>query len=85
MSAVRAADAAPLFPKCAVCGATPVPDLREPCGACLAAFGPMLRRTDQEVPAEDFAAELARGDREVSRVLAGRRQMIPLNEIGAAP
>jgi hypothetical protein len=78
MSAVWAADAVPLLPLCAVCGANLVPDLREPCGPCLAAFGPMLRRGERQVSEEEFAAARAAGDREVARVLAERRQMIPL-------
>jgi hypothetical protein len=69
---------------CAICAANPVADPREPCAACLAAFGPILRRGERQVTEEEFAAARTRGDREVARVLAGRRQMIPLNEIGAA-
>jgi hypothetical protein len=38
----------------------------------------MLRRGKDEVGEEEFAAARARGDREVARVLAERRQMIPL-------
>jgi hypothetical protein len=44
----------------------------------------MLRRSGDQVSEEEFTAELARGVREAARVLAERRQMVPLDEAGPA-
>jgi hypothetical protein len=66
---------ASLFATCPACRRNPVPDPREPCAECAAAFGPMLRRGDRQVSAEEFAAEVAEGDQSVAAVLAERRRM----------
>jgi hypothetical protein len=61
--------------RCPSCRRNPVADPREPCGECVAAFGPMLRPSAREISAEDFTADLERAERDVARVLAERRQM----------
>jgi hypothetical protein len=61
--------------RCPACRRNPVADPREPCGECLAAFGPMIQRSGREISAEDFTADLERGEQDVARVLAERRQM----------
>ena len=71
---------ASLFHSCPACRRNPVPDPREPCEECLAAFGPMIRRGDRQESAGEFAAELERKESAVAAVLAERRAMVPLEE-----
>lgn len=55
-------------------------DPRQPCDECKDAFGDRLRPSGREVSAEEFAAELAEGDRAVAAFLAEPRGMVPLPE-----
>jgi hypothetical protein len=75
---VTAPAQAPLFPQCPACRRNPVPDPREPCPECQAAFGDLIRPSSRQVTAEAFAAEVAEGDRRVAVVYAERRAMVPL-------
>ncbi len=64
-----------LFSRCPVCRENLVADPREPCGECIEAFGPMLRRGGRQVSAEEFAAELDRSDAEVRLAVARQREI----------
>lgn len=70
-----AAPQSPLFPACPCCRRNPVPDARQPCAGCLAAFGDMIRPSGREVSEEQFAREVAEGDARVAAVLAERHRM----------
>lgn len=64
-----------LFPKCPVCRQNLTADPREPCGECVEAFGPLMRRGGQPVTAEEFAAELDRSEAEGRLAVARQREI----------
>jgi hypothetical protein len=65
-----------LFSRCPACRRNLTDDPREPCGECLEAFGPMLRRTDRQTSAEEFARQVAEGDKAVAAAYAAQRALV---------
>lgn len=62
--------------RCPACRVNPVADPRDPCGECLEAFGPMLRRGEDQMTAEEFTAELDRSEAEVRLAVARQREIV---------
>lgn len=67
---------APLFYDCPLPGCeNPTDHPAQPCGECLAMFGPRLRPTGTEVTAEQAVAEYAERDAEVAAAYAMQRDI----------